>query len=104
MSALSRVTRSAGHHAKDLHLGLIPRGEKAGEGYVKDAYTSRNIERLGVWFWNNYLVKWDWGLLPKGYNPNVHGPYVPYRYYGPKDTKFHEVRHTLFSSDLDSPQ
>ena len=48
----------------------------------KKAHISRAIERLGVYLWNNYIVKWEIGLLPRTYNFKVHGPYVPYRYYG----------------------
>ncbi len=48
----------------------------------KKANISRAIERLGVYLWNNYIVKWEIGLLPREYNFKVHGPYVPYRYYG----------------------
>ncbi|KAJ8683528.1 hypothetical protein QAD02_019320 [Eretmocerus hayati] len=32
------------------------------------------------------------GDYPKEYNPAVHGPYDPARYYGPKDTPFGEVK------------
>jgi len=33
-----------------------------------------------------------WGEYPAFYKPEVHGPYHPARYYGPKDTKFTEVK------------
>ena len=80
-------------HGKHDHLGLQPHGWKAGEGpLTKDAYLSRNIERIGVWGWNNYLHKWDWGLLPKGYDEKVHGPFVPWRYYGKMDTPLKDVK------------
>lgn len=32
------------------------------------------------------------GEYPDGYEPRIHGPYDPARYYGPKDTPFGEVR------------
>lgn len=32
------------------------------------------------------------GELPKEYNPKVHGPYDPSRYYGPRDKAFGEVK------------
>ncbi|KAL3311114.1 hypothetical protein Ciccas_010310 [Cichlidogyrus casuarinus] len=34
----------------------------------------------------------EFGLLPKEYNPKVHGPYFPGRYYGKPDTPFAEVK------------
>lgn len=38
----------------------------------------------------------DWfkslGCYPPTYNPKVHGPYAPHRYYGPKDTAFSDVK------------
>ena len=32
------------------------------------------------------------GTYPKSYNPKVHGPYYPHRYYGKADTAFSEVK------------
>ncbi|KAL7301352.1 putative ATP synthase subunit f, mitochondrial [Trichogramma pretiosum] len=32
------------------------------------------------------------GDYPKEYNPSVHGPYDPARYYGPQDTKFFDLK------------
>lgn len=43
---------------------------------------SRAIERIGVYLWNHYIVKWEGGLMPRAYNFKVHGPYVPWRNYG----------------------
>merc|ERR1712098_259284 len=37
-------------------------------------------------------VKMVWGEYPKEFNVKVHGAYDPMRYYGPKDTKFSEVK------------
>ncbi|KAF2369005.1 Mitochondrial F1-F0 ATP synthase subunit F predicted [Trinorchestia longiramus] len=33
-----------------------------------------------------------WGEYPIEYNPKVHGPYDPARYYGKKDTPFTQVK------------
>jgi len=33
-----------------------------------------------------------WGEYPPEYNAKVHGTYDPGRYYGPKDTKFSQVK------------
>jgi len=32
------------------------------------------------------------GNYPKAYNPRVHGPFVPWRHYGPIDTAFTQTR------------
>ncbi|KAI8796460.1 putative ATP synthase subunit f, mitochondrial [Biomphalaria glabrata] len=32
------------------------------------------------------------GRYPKDYNPKVHGPYYPHRFYGKPDTPFSEVK------------
>lgn len=32
------------------------------------------------------------GNYPKEYNKAVHGPYYPWRNYGPRDTPFHDVK------------
>uniref|UniRef100_A0A914XJS5 ATP synthase subunit f, mitochondrial n=1 Tax=Plectus sambesii TaxID=2011161 RepID=A0A914XJS5_9BILA len=56
------------------------------------AYIGRTFERAGVWFWNNILYYTRFGLRDARYNPNVHGPYLPSRYYGPKDKTFAEVK------------
>merc|ERR1711911_145210 len=32
------------------------------------------------------------GYYPQGYNPQVHGPYLPYRYYGKPDTPLGDVK------------
>ena len=32
------------------------------------------------------------GNYPKEFNPRVHGPFVPWRHYGPIDTPFSQVR------------
>lgn len=32
------------------------------------------------------------GCYPPGYNPKVHGTYIPHRYYGPKDTPLFDVK------------
>jgi len=41
-----------------------------------------------------------WGDYPKEFNPKIHGAYDPSRYYGPKDTKFTEVKLSQFVSWL----
>ncbi|EFX90222.1 hypothetical protein DAPPUDRAFT_220245 [Daphnia pulex] len=33
-----------------------------------------------------------WGEYPAGYNPNVHGPYDPARFYGKADTALAKVK------------
>jgi len=53
---------------------------------------SRMVERIGVYMWNTYFVKWEFGLAPREYNFRVHGPYVPWRYYGKLDTPFFDVK------------
>jgi F-type H+-transporting ATPase subunit f len=53
---------------------------------------SRMVERIGVYMWNKYIVKWEFGLLPREYNFKVHGPYVPWRYYGKLDTPFFDLK------------
>ena len=50
------------------------------------------IEKFATKFWNRVVEPSNWGLLPKEYNKNVHGPYVPYRYYGKPDTAFKDVK------------
>ncbi|KAI3389234.1 hypothetical protein SNEBB_007783 [Seison nebaliae] len=34
----------------------------------------------------------SWKYYPKGYNPKIHGPYDPSKFYGKKDVKFSEVK------------
>merc|ERR1712002_1210796 len=47
-----------------------------------------------------FLFKMVWGEYPKEFNPKVHGPYDPSRYYGPKDLKISEVKLGDFMSWL----
>ncbi len=63
----------------------MPFGIRVGDPVIHPApraVVSRNIERLMVFVWNKYITKLEFGLLPKEYNFKVHGPYLPWRYYG----------------------
>merc|ERR1712168_1454045 len=52
--------------------------------------------RILLWYPSHCIedksIKMVWGEYPKEFNPKVHGPYDPSRYYGAKDTKFSEVK------------
>jgi len=50
------------------------------------------IESLATKAWNRFVEPSEIGLLPKGYDKNIHGPYVPWRYYGKPDTAFKDVK------------
>ncbi|XP_013409793.1 putative ATP synthase subunit f, mitochondrial [Lingula anatina] len=45
------------------------------------------------WF-NKHFTTSGQGInkYPVGYKAEIHGPYVEYRYYGPKDTPFEDVK------------
>lgn len=47
-----------------------------------DRTIGTTFEKMFGFLWKNTIERSELGLVPKDYNPKVHGPYNPSRYYG----------------------